>query len=188
MANDVKFLANGAFAYLAGGAAGPAVTARAACDNSLADTATTPGTPRFVRSLVDAGKVLAVESPGMDVLTPATTRVGCPPSLSDALTRVDFGVGAFTARQLFLLSDGSKAFVTSDLGQLLGLNTSTLTPFAIPLVGGASPFTGGATLDGKSIYVGASDNKVHRIDPATGADVQQIGVSFTPDLVAVRPK
>ncbi|MBZ5629569.1 MAG: Ig-like domain-containing protein [Acidobacteriia bacterium] len=188
VANDVKLLANGAFAYLAGGAAGPAVTARAVCDNSLADTVTTAGTPSLVRSQVDASQVLAVDSSGMDVVTPATTRVGCPPTLSDTLTRVDFGVGAFTARQLFLLPDGSKAFVTSGLGQLLGLNTSTLTPFTIPLVGGASPFTGGTTLDGKTIYLGASDNKVHRIDAAAGADVQQIGVSFTPDLVAVRRK
>jgi hypothetical protein len=188
VANDVRFLANGAFAYLAGGAAGPAVTARAACDNSLADTVTTAGTPSLVRSLVDASKVVAVDSPGMDVLTPSTSRVGCAPPLSDALTRVDFGVGAFTARQLFLLPDGSEAFVTSNLGQLLGLTLATLTPFTIPLAGGASAFSGGTTLDGKMIYVGASDNTVHRIDPAAGSDVQQISVSFTPDLVAVEPK
>jgi hypothetical protein len=101
---------------------------------------------------------------------------------------VDFGVGAFTARQLFLLPDGSEAFVTTNLGQLLGLNLATLTPFTIPLAGGASAFSGGTTLDGKMIYVGASDNTVHRIDPAAGSDVQQISVSFTPDLVAVEPK
>ncbi|HEX9119486.1 MAG TPA: Ig-like domain-containing protein [Terriglobales bacterium] len=187
-ANDVKFLPNGAFAYFAGGAPGAAVTARAACDNSLDDSIATPGAPSFLRPLPNAGTVLAVDSPGIDVINVATTRVGCPPPLSDTLTSVNLGVGPFTARQLIVLSDGSKAFVTSNLGQLLGLTTATATPFAIPLAGGANAFTGGATLDGAKLYVGGSDNNVHRIDVAAGTDAQQISVSFKPDLVAVRPK
>ena len=119
-ANDVKFLPNGAFAYFAGGAPGAAVTARAACDNSLDDSIATPGAPSFLRPLPNAGTVLAVDSPGIDVIKVTTTRVGCPPPLSDTLTSVNFGVGAFTARQLIVLSDGSKAFhivVHSDPGQ-----------------------------------------------------------------------
>jgi hypothetical protein len=187
-ANDVKFLANGAFAYVAGGAAGPAVTARAACNDALSDSFATPGTPSFLRSLVDASKVVAVDSPFMDVITPVTNRQGCPPVLSDTLSSVDLGAGAFTARKLFLLPDGSKAFVTSDLGKLLGFNVATSTPFSIPLAGGASAFTGGSTLDGAKVYVGGSDKNVHRIDPVAGTDAQQISVPFVPDLVAVRPK
>ncbi len=192
--NDLTFLANGAFGYIAGGEAGPAVTAVATCNSSIADSVTTAATPSFIQSVVDASKVLAVDSPGIDVITPTSSRVGCPPALSDALNAVNLGAGTFTPRQLIVLPDGSRAFVTSDQGQLLGLTTATATPFAIPLNGGANAFTGGATLDGKSLYVGASDGKVHRIDlskidsaPAT-ADAQQIGVSFTPDVVAVRPK
>jgi hypothetical protein len=193
-ANDVKFLPNGAFAYFAGGAPGAAVTARATCDNSLGDSIATPGTPIFLAPLPNAGTVLAVDSPGMDVIGVASTRVGCPPPLSDTLSSVNFGVGAFAPRQLIVLSDGSKAFVTSDLGQLLGLTTATSIPFAIALAHGASAFTGGATLDGAKLYVGGSDNFVHRIDVAGGTDAQQIGasagtaLSFTPDLVAIRPK
>lgn len=193
-ANDVKFLPNGAFGYFAGGAPGAAVTARATCDNSLDDSIATPGAPSFLGPLPNGGTVLAVDSPGIDVITVTTTRVGCPPPLSDTLTSVNLGVGPFTARQLIVLSDGSKAFVTSNLGQLLGLTTATSTPFAIPLAGGASAFTGGATLDGAKLYVGGSDKFVHRIDVAGGSDAQQIGASagtafsFTPDLVAVRPK
>jgi hypothetical protein len=84
--------------------------------------------------------------------------------------------------------------VTSNLGQLLGLTTATLTPFAIALANGASAFSGGTTLDGTKLYVGGSDKFVHRIDVAGGTDAQQIGasagtpLSFTPDLVAVKPK
>jgi hypothetical protein len=187
-ANDVKFLANGAFAYLAGGAAGPGVTARATCNNSLADTVTTPGMPRLVGTLPDASAVLAVDSPGIDVLKPTTNLAGCPPPLSDALATVDLGAGAFTARQLIVLPDGSKAFVTSNLGKLLGLKTSDLSLFPVTLAAGATAFTGGSTLDSKMVYVGGSDNAVHRIDAAAGSDAQQISVSFTPDLVAVKPK
>jgi hypothetical protein len=193
-ANDVKILPNGAFAYFAGGAPGAAVTARAACDNSLDDSIATPGAPSFLRPLPNATTVLAVDSPFIDVIKVTTTRVGCPPPLSDTQTSVNIGVGPFTARQLIVLSDGSKAFVTSNLGQLLGLTTATATPFAIPLAGGANAFTGGATLDGAKLYVGGSDKFVHRIDVAGGSDAQQIGpsagtaFSFTPDLVAVRPK
>jgi hypothetical protein len=187
--NDVKFLANGAFAYLAGGAPGPAVTARASCINALADTVTTPGVPSFVRSLPDGSAVLAVDSPGIDVIKPSTDLASCPPSLSDALTTVDLGAGAFTARQLILLPDGSKAFVISNLGKLLGLKTSDLSLIPITLANGASAITGGSTLDSKMVYVGGSDNAVHRIDvTGAGTDAQQIGFLFTPDLVAVRPK
>jgi hypothetical protein len=185
---DVKFLANGAFAYVAGGAAGPAVTARATCNTALADTVTTPGVPSFVRSLTDASAVLAVDSPAIDVITPTTNLSGCPPPLSDALTSVDLGAGAFTARQLIVLPDRSKAFVTSNLGKLLGLTVAGTTPFAVNLANGASAFTGGSTLDSRMVYVGGSDNSVHRIDTTALNDAQQIGVSFTPDLVAVKPK
>jgi hypothetical protein len=187
-ANDVDFLANGAFAYLAGGSAGTAVTALATCDNSVADTVPTPAVPSLVASLPNAGAVLAVESPAIDVVTPATSLSGCPPPLSDTLNRVDLGAGAFTARQLIVLTDGSKAYVTSNLGELLGLITSGATPFVVALANGANAFTGGSTLDSKTLYVGGSDNNVHRIDTAAGTDAQQISVSFTPDLVAVKPK
>jgi hypothetical protein len=187
-ANDVKFLANEAFAYLAGGAPGTAVTARATCNNSLADTLTTPGVPSFLRTLPDASAMLAVDSPGIDVITPTTNLSGCPPPLSDALTSVDLGAGAFTARLLIVLPDGSKAFVTSNVGKLLGLKTSDLSLFPVTLANGASAFTGGSTLDSKMVYVGGSDNAVHRIDVTAGSDAQQISVSFTPNLVAVKPK
>jgi hypothetical protein len=187
-ASDVKFLANNAFAYIAGGASGPAVTARAACDNSLADTVITPGVPNLVASLPDASAVVAADSPGLDVIAVTTNRVGCPPPLSDALTHLTYGVAAFTPKQLIVLTDGTRAYETGSPGQLLGVTTSSSTPFIIALANGATPLTGGATLDATKLYVGGSDNNVHRIDVASGTDAQQISVSFTPNLVAVRPK
>ena len=63
------------------------------------------------------------------------------------------------------------------------------TPSVVSLaVGATEPFSGGVTLDGKSLYVGvAGTNTVDRIDVAGLADAKQISVSFVPDLVAVRP-
>ncbi len=188
VANDVAFLPSSALAYLAGGAPS-AITARATCDASLADTKLTPGTPTMVRTTPDDLKLLAADSPGLDVLTRSgSAHPGCPPILSETLNSVNFGQGAFTTRQLIVPPNGSKAYITSNLGMLLVYDVTTGATSTIPLAAGASAFTGGTTLDSTKLYVGASDNAVHLIDVASGADKQQISVSFTPDLVAVKPK
>jgi len=186
-APDVSFLASGAFAYLAGGAAS-AVTARATCDASLADTAATAGSPALLKPLPGGSGMLAADSPGLDVITATTDRAGCPPSLSDTASFHDFGQGAFAAKQLLVLPSGTKAYVFSDLAKLLVYDVTGGTVSTIPLAGGATPLSGGSTLDSATLYVGGSDNAVHRIDVASGTDAQQINLSFTPDLVAVRPQ
>ncbi|MGH9580596.1 MAG: Ig-like domain-containing protein, partial [Terriglobales bacterium] len=187
-AADLDILAGGSFVYLAGGAAS-ALTAHATCDNSLAETLATPGTPSLVASLPDGNTVLAVDSPGIDVVSvvPDLT-AGCPGLLADTVNQVDFGQGAFTALQMIVLADGSRAYVTSDLADVLVYDVAGGTTTNIPLVGGAVPTTGGATIDSTRVYVGGSDNAVHRIDVDTGTDSVQIPLTFTPDLVGVRPR
>ncbi len=186
--NDIKFLPSDAFAYLAGGVPS-AITARATCNAALADTQITPATPSFLAVTPDASKILGVDSPGLDVLTRSSTlQPGCPPPLTESRLSFNFNQGAFTPRQIIMLPNGSKAYVASNLTSLLVYDPNAATTTTIPLAGGASPTTGGATLDSTQLYVGGSDNNVHRIDVPSGADVQQIPVSFTPDLVAVRPK
>ncbi len=185
-ASDVAFLASGAFAYLAGGAAS-AASVVANCNNVLVATPGTGGTPRFIRPLPDGSGMLTADSPGLDVIISNTDLAGCPPALSHSEVFKDFLQGSFTARQLIVLPNGAKAYITSDLGKLLAYDVAAGTAATIDL-GGAAAFTGGATLDSSRLYLGASDNAVHRIDVAGGTDAQQIPVSFTPDLVAVRPK
>jgi hypothetical protein len=195
-AADLSMVPGGSFLYLAGGAAS-SVTAHATCDNSPALTAATPGSPSLIGTLPNGSRVLAVDSPGIDDVTVVPTFSGpCPYSLSSVVTSTDFGQGAFTARQLIILPDGSRAYVTSDLTSLLVYDVAGQTVAAIPLANGATAFTGGSTLTSSQVYVGGSDNAVHRIDVATGVDVQQIpvlngdspAVAFTPDLVGVRPR
>jgi hypothetical protein len=57
------------------------------------------------------------------------------------------------------------------------------------------PLNGGLTVDGTQLWVGTSDNTVHRIDTALPGDVAQVAVNLTnssggavaPNLVAVLP-
>ncbi len=199
-ANDVVVNSTGQFAYTAGGEAA-SVAARSTCRNDSTwapeDSVATGATPNLIAA-VSTGELLAVEggSSEIDKVTPTISApaagTSCPPGLGDALATANFGVGAFTARQIIVTSDGSKAFVTSDLASILVFNVGAATTAVIPLAGGGTQsFTGGVTLDGANLYVGVGGvNAVHRIDttaaPAT-ADVQQIPVGFVPDLVAVRP-
>lgn len=182
-------LASGAFGLAAGGSSHNVIVS-ATCNGSLSDTVATPTAsagPTLLRSLPDASAVLAVDSPGIDVITPATNNAGCPPAITDAIASKDFGQGPFTPNQLILPSSGAKAFVTSNLPVLLVYTVSTSGVSTIPLANGAHAFTGGVLGDGSMLYVGGSDNAVHRIDPNAGTDTP-ISLSFTPDLVAVIPK
>ncbi len=183
-ASDVAFLASGALGLVSGSDA--TVSARAGCNDSVFGSVNTPGAPALLESLPNASAVLAVDSPGIDVITPPATLAGCPPTGTLAVSVNDFGQGAFTARQVIVLPSGAKAYVTSDQPQLLVYDVAGNAASTIPLAGGASAFTGGATLDSTQLYVGGSDNAIHRIEVASGTDAQQIAVAFKPDLVVVR--
>jgi len=210
-ANDVSFFSNGAFAYLAGGAAS-AVTVRATCDNTVATSTATSTVPQFIRSAADGLHVLALDSPvstnpptaqGVDVITASTMMLtGCPPTVSNAHTFVNMGQGTFTPLQLIVSSDGLKAYVlASNLGSALVFDVNGQTPSsAISLAGvNPKPLSGSLTPDGALLYVATSDGTVHVLDTLASTDLQQVSlpvnfnfctnVSFTctPDLVAVRP-
>jgi hypothetical protein len=197
-AKDVSFLANGAFAYLAGGSSS-AVTVRRTCDNVLAQTVATPATPFFIRTLPDATRVLAVDPPSIDLINVSTTPIGCTPSVSNTVNSVNLGQGGFVPMQFIVSADGSRAYVlASNLASILVFNIANQTSSAIALAANATPTQGSLTIDGTLLYVTASDGLVHVIDTVAGDDIQQIsfpqnfcggGVTFTckPDLIAVRP-
>jgi hypothetical protein len=207
-ARDVSFLSNGAFAYLAGG--DPAgVSARAVCDDSAASSpVNTPTTPPFIRGLPD-GNVLAVDSPGVDLITPTTTPGTlpdlCPPGVSNTIGSFNLGQGSFVASQLLVSADGARAYVVpSNLASVLVFNILSRTSFAISIAGNAIPLQATLTLDGNLLYVAASDGTVHVLDTQTAADIQQVTlpissetqpnglctgvpVACKPNLIAARP-
>ena len=186
-ANDISFLPQGSFAYLAGGAPS-AITVRTTCDNSQADSKTVPGTPQLISTVPDGSSVVAVDSPGIDLISLSTTNVGCPPPLVDsAPTSVNFGLGTFTAQQLVVLPNSSKAYVVTNLAQLLAYDLVANTPSTISLANAAQPLSAGVTLDSATLYVGGSDNAVHVINTSTGTDTAQVPLTLTPSLLAVRP-
>jgi hypothetical protein len=203
-ANDVSFLSEGAFAYLAGG--NPSgVTVQRTCDNSQADTVDLSPTPTFLKTLPDATGVVALIPPNIGVIHVSTTPTGCTPSVSDSVTTFDLGRGNFTASQLIISEDGSTAYiVTPDLNSILVFNVGAQTSSGIALVGSGFPLSASLTPDGTQLYVGNSDGTLHVLQTDIGADVEQIafpypglcqttsglpypGVTCNPDFVAVKP-
>jgi hypothetical protein len=204
-ANDVSFLSDGAFAYLAGGS--PAgVTVKRTCDNSQADTVPISPVPTFLKTVPDATRVVVLIPPAIGVIPVSTAPTGCHPSVTD-MTPVSFdlGRGNFTASQLIISSDGSTAYiVTPDFNSILVFNIGAQTSSAIPLAGNGFPLRASLTPDGTQLYVGSSDGTVHVLQTDTGTDIQQIalpppglcqtsagqqfpGVTCNPDLVVVKP-
>ncbi len=196
-ANDVTFLAEGAFAYLAGG--NPSgVTVQRTCDNSQADTVNVSPVPTFVKTLPgqasllnvapgeleppDTFHVVGVAPPVMEIISarPPTnaTWEGCDPTVvhNDPMpASFDLGRGDFAASQLIISQDGSTAYiVTPDFNSILVFNIGAQTSSAIPLVGRGFPLHASLTPDGSQLYVGSSDGTLHVLQTDIGTDIQQI--------------
>jgi type 1 fimbria pilin len=141
------------------------------------------------------GAVVA-DSPNIDVVTTAAIPQGCPPNPQNTLNTYNLGFGPFTASQVFVSTNSSAAWIISNLPAVLGFDLTALTPFSIPLANSAQPLSGGTTVDGTKVYVGASDSNVHALDVASHTDSAQIAVGLkdgsgntvTPNLVLVLPK
>jgi hypothetical protein len=214
-ANDVSFLSEGAFAYVAGGATS-AVSVWRTCDNGRADTVGVPAVPAFIKTLPgpakllpadtpDAYHLLAVDPPGLDIISVKTTPSGCTPAVTDGpVASFSLGQGNFVPKQLIISQDGSTAYVlTSNLNSVLAFNIPGQTASAIPLAGNAMPLSASLTPDGTLLFVGASDGLLHIVSTVAGGDTQQISfpqglcensvgqpfpnVTCNPDLIAVKP-
>ncbi|GAC1432854.1 MAG: hypothetical protein NVS1B11_32880 [Terriglobales bacterium] len=193
-ANDVAFLPEGGFGYIAGGTAS-AVSILPTCDNPAAaqselTTAPTTGTPQVLRPLPD-GNIFALDSPGIDILTPTITGSGCafarPPvapvgdlAVTNAVSFFNLGQGNFIPRELVISSDGSTAYILANntsnqpLGAILAFNLNNQTSSSIALAGNAAPLQVSLTPDGTDLYVGASDGTVHVVNTVVGGDFAQI--------------
>ena len=196
-ANDVSFLSEGAFAYIAGGDP-VGVTVRRTCDNGPAETVTTAGIPTFIKTLpgpaqllpgdvADSFHLLTLTPPNVGIISanhappPAPAWVGCTPTVIDnnpPPQSFNLGQGNFVAKQLIVSQDGSTAYVISNLSSILVFNIGGQTSTAISLAGNANPLTASLTPDGTLLYVGASDKTLHIVDLVAGGDIQQI--SFSP--------
>jgi trimeric autotransporter adhesin len=208
---DVAVLASEAFHYFANSGSLDAV---ATCNNSNQGSVLATA-HQLVQGVLSQDVIVAVNSTGLDIETvdrptnhptpPFDTAGVCPESAanSNAPTytnqAIDFGLGAFTARQLLVSTDGTTAAVLpKGINKVLVAGPSrpaaavTLAP-----AGATEPLSGGMTLDGLSLWVGvAGSNTVDFINLSNNTDTAQVSTSFTkfdgtpspPNIVAVRPK
>lgn len=196
-ANDVTFLSEGAFAYLAGGDPS-GVTVRRTCDTSLADRVTISPVPTFLKTLPgqtsllngDPGPptdplpfhIIGLAPPVIELISahPPTRTfwTGCDPPIVNndpPAVSFDLGLGTFVASQLIISQDGSTAYVvTPNFKSILVFNIGAHTSSAIPLAGNGIPLQASLTPDGTQLYVGSSDGTLHILQTNTGTDVLQI--------------
>ena len=197
--SDIAFLPSGNFGYIADRAI-PQLSLAPTCDNPppstppLLETSATTVPPLFIRQLVD-GRMLTVESPGIELFTPTISGTGCafprpypgtsdviPGNLTASNTSVFFnlGQGNFIPRQLIISQDSSTAYILANdannnpLGVILVFNIPNHTSSATSLTGNAIPLKATLTPDGTLLYVGASDGTVHAVSTVAGGDFQQI--------------
>lgn len=184
-ANDVAFLLQGSFAYLAGGE-NNAITARTTCDNSERDVVAVAATPDHIVASADGAKIYALSGGTLNTVTATTTGVGCPPPLTDSAASVDLGQGTISPTQMFPSFDNSKLYMISSAGKIIVYDTAANTATSISLSSGSAT-RGALAMDSANLYVGGgSDNNLHVINTSTKTDTQSIGVGISADLVAVR--
>ena len=181
---DVTFLTEGAFGYVAGPSN---IGAWRTCDNlPAAPLVPTGGVPTIIKSTPDAAQILAVDSPNIDVVGVTTAPTTCQPTLTNgALASFNLGQGSFTAKQLFISPDGTKAYViASGLPSVPVFSITNQITSAIALTGNVTVLAGALTPDGGRLYVTASDGSIHVLDTVLGSDIQQITFPPTSNLCA----
>jgi Bacterial Ig-like domain (group 2) len=193
--NALDISGQGGFTYVSSSAAHQ-VHVLATCNQADVQVpAFTVNAPTLIKAIPNGTGAVAADSPAIDVVSTGTVQAGCPATATNSIATFDLGAGAFNAQQIIVSPDGSNAWIIPDLPEVLNFNLATSTPSIIPLVGHATPYNGGITLDGTRIYVGANDFMVHRINAAGGGDAVQIPVGLKdgngnpaiPNLVTVVP-
>jgi len=194
-ANALDIMAQGGLTYITS-ASGQLVYVYSTCNQMPQSPALPANSPTLIKAIPNGTGAVAADSPNLDVIsTPSLLNAGCPVTTPSTIAPYDLGAGSFTAQQLIMSPDGTRAWLVSDLPAVVTFVLSTHTPTTINLAGGATAFNGGITPDSQHVYVGANDGKVHRIDASSLSDVAQIAVGLktssggatTPNLVSVLP-
>ena len=192
---DLVPLSSDQLVYLANGSG---LSAFNVCDNSPATTVPATSAVQLVDAVRNANILVAANSTGLDIETatvPDDSASFCPVPVTYSDQVIDFGLGAITARQLLVGSNGAHIIVLPQGLPEIAAAIPGGGPGIIPLAAGATEaLSGGMTPDGNTVWVGvAGSNELHRINLLTATDDFQIqlnlnGANAVPDLVAVRPK
>ncbi len=205
---DAASLPSGPFVYVANSAG---LEVLSTCNNVQQPTANNPPTNSSPVQLLGVVKnkdqIVAVDSTGVNIetvtVTPLTAPTAispsnCAPNVSYSNQFVNFGQGAFTARQLLVASNNSHiAVLPAGLNRVLTVLPGTGAGAAFLPAGGTEPLSGGMTPDGNTIWIGvAGTNSVDRINLLNNLDDIQVPMSFKkgdgspapPNLVVIKPK
>lgn len=220
VSNDVTTVAAGPYAFFANPGSGLEVVAT--CNNVQQPTANNPPTNsttlQMLGSIGNTNIIVAVDNTGVDIETVFLNSIlstnptlpfvyspaNCAPPVFYGNQFVDFGVGAFTAHQLIVPSDGREGLggshivvLPAGIPKVLVAVPGQATGGTISLAGAATePLSGGMTLDGNTLWVGVGgSNSVDEIVLTNSADTVQIPMSFKksdgsaapPNIVAVKP-
>jgi hypothetical protein len=182
-ATDVKFSADGSFAYVGGAPSAKTVSAFATCDDQPThanasispnfDFVTTPGPPLQIFPSPDARHVLALDPPYVDLFSTTDTLLPLPRSqfvcngAVDIDAMVNFpqfaqsfnlGQGNFTPIDAQMIGNGTEMIIVGrKLPAVLIFNVANGTTSSIPLVGNPDPLSASASIDGSQVYVAACD-------------------------------
>ena len=183
---DVKFSADGSFAYVAGAPTATSISAFATCNAEQTENTsptppnypfvTTPGIPLQIFISPDAQHVLALDPPGIDIFSTVDNQIPLPdgqfvcngqapivniaPTVNFPQTVQSFnlGQGNFTPIYAQLVADGSQLIVVAqNVPAVLLFNVSDGTTTSVPLANNAAPLSAAASTDGTQVFVAACD-------------------------------
>jgi len=209
-------LASGPYVYIANSAG---IDVLATCNNVQQASPPITSTPQLIGGTKNADIIVAANATGVDIETATVTSIlsahpapftlnstSCAPPVSYSNQFVDFGVGAFTARQILVSSSGVAngqttshvVVIPAGINQLFVAIPGSPGGGSIPLhVGATEAFSGGMTPDGNKVWVGVGGtNDVHLINLTNSTDTNQVAMPFKdasnnpapPNLVVVKPK
>jgi hypothetical protein len=185
-ATDVKFAADGSFAYVAGSPTADTISAYSTCavpsvptTQISSVTASNPPFEIFPSPVVTADSqgltqsIVALEPPNVEVFTASQfTQIPlgyndftCNPATVASFTKgASYGLGTATLTPLYaqLVADGTKLIVVGEnIPAVLVFNVSNGTTSSIPLsrqgYGSSIPLSAGASTDGSQVFVAACD-------------------------------
>jgi hypothetical protein len=191
-------LASGPFTYLANSTG---LVAISTCDNTVQPFPPTTSAPLLAGSVQNADQIIALNATGLDVETVTVSQPPsgfCPATVSYSNQFIDFGLGAFTAHQLLVATNGSHIVVLpAGINKVLAAIPGGGPGFIALPAGATEPLSGGMTLDGSTLWVGVGGtNTVDRVDLLGSTDNFQLPMTFKksdgspapPDIVGVKPK
>jgi hypothetical protein len=179
-ATDVKFSADGSFAYIAGALVpGKSISGVATCnaqpthaDSPNFDFVITPGIPLQIFPSPDAQHVLALDPPNIDIFTTSDTQSALPdgqftcnaPAVNfpEKAQFFDLGQGNLTPIYAQLVADGAEMIIVARhvpavlLFDVSSGRTSSIQLFR-PGFADTDPLSASTSTDGSQVYVAACD-------------------------------